>query len=77
MLRLPELMLGSLGGIQLMIVAAIFGTCTLAAVVIATGFGTTIRRTSSSTSAGPKKPPAPRTTKRADLDLAGWLVHGL
>src|SRR6478672_7823041 len=34
-LYLPAMMLGSLGGLQLMIVASIFGICTLAAVVIA------------------------------------------
>src|SRR6185436_4009579 len=78
MLRLPEMMLGSLGGLQLMIVAAIFGTCTLAAVVIATGFGyhdpsdVKIDERWAKEAAGPEDNEAERTS----ISL-GWLVHGL
>src|SRR6266404_1383788 len=78
MLRLPDLMLGSLGGIQLMIVAAIFGTCTLAAVVIATGFGyhdpsdVKLDERWAKEAAGPED----NEEERTSISL-GWLVHGL
>src|SRR5205809_99889 len=78
MLRLPELMLGSLGGLQLMIVAAIFGTCTLAAVVIATGFGyhdpsdVKLDERWAKEAAGPED----NEEERTSISL-GWLVHGL
>src|SRR3954452_23340975 len=78
MLRLPEIMLGSLGGLQLMIVAAIFGTCTLAAVVIATGFGyhdpsdIKLDERWAREAAGPED----NEEERTSISL-GWLVHGL
>ena len=78
MLRLPEIMLGSLGGIQLTIVAAIFGACTLAAVVIATGFGyhdpsdVKIDERWAKEAAGPED----NDEERTSISL-GWLVHGL
>jgi S-DNA-T family DNA segregation ATPase FtsK/SpoIIIE len=78
MLRLPEMMLGSLGGIQLMIVASIFGTCTLAAVVIATGFGyhdpsdVKLDERWAREAAGPED----NEEERTSISL-GWLVHGL
>ena len=77
MLRLPAMMLGSLGGLRLTIVAAIVSApAALAAVVIATGFGYHDPRTSSSTSAGREKPPAPRTTTRSAprSRSAGWCM---
>jgi len=78
MLRLPEMMLGSLGGLQMMIVAAIFGTCTLAAVVIATGFGyhdpsdVKLDERWAREAAGPED----NEEERTSISL-GWLVHGL
>src|SRR5690242_20143658 len=78
MLRLPEMMLGSLGGLQLMIVAAIFGTCTLAAVIIATGFGyhdpsdIKLDERWAREAAGPED----NEEERTSISL-GWLVHGL
>jgi S-DNA-T family DNA segregation ATPase FtsK/SpoIIIE len=39
MLRLPALALGAVAGTTLLATAAVFGLCTLAAVIIATGFG--------------------------------------
>ena len=77
-LRLPEIMLGSLGGLQLMIVAAIFGTCTLTAVVIATGFGyhdpsdVKLDERWAREAAGPED----NEEERTSISL-GWLVHGL
>ncbi len=72
MLRLPEMMLGSLGGMQLMIVAAIFGTCTLAAVVIATGFGYHDPSDVKLDERWAQRSRGPRGQRRgADLDLAG------
>src|SRR5712672_3072640 len=78
MLRLPEMMLGSLGGIQMMIVASIFGPCTLAAVVIATGFGyhdpsdVKLDERWAKEAAGPED----NEEERTSISL-GWLVHGL
>jgi DNA segregation ATPase FtsK/SpoIIIE, S-DNA-T family len=78
MLRLPELIIGALGSLQLMIVAAIYGTCTLAAVVIATGFGyhdpsdVKIDERWAKEAAGPED----NEEERTSISL-GWLVHGL
>jgi len=78
MLRLPEMMLGSLGGLQLLIVASIFGICTLAAVVIATGFGyhdpsdIKLDERWAKEAAGPED----NEEERTSISL-GWLVHGL
>src|SRR4051812_6880459 len=78
MLRLPELIIGALGSLQLMIVAAIYGTCTLAAVVIATGFGyhdpadVKLDERWAREAAGPED----NEEERTSISL-GWLVHGL
>src|SRR5689334_672437 len=78
MLRLPEMVLGSLGGLQLMIVTAIFGICTFAAVVIATGFGyhdpsdIKLDERWAREAAGPED----NEEERTSISL-GWLVHGL
>jgi S-DNA-T family DNA segregation ATPase FtsK/SpoIIIE len=78
MLRLPEMMLGSLGGLQLLIVASIFGICTLAALVIATGFGyhdpsdIKLDERWAREAAGPED----NEEERTSISL-GWLAHGL
>jgi S-DNA-T family DNA segregation ATPase FtsK/SpoIIIE len=78
MLRLPEMMLGSLGGMQLMIVASIFGTCTLAAVVIATGFGYHDPSDVKLDERWAKEAAGPEDNEEEQTSISlGWLVHGL
>jgi DNA segregation ATPase FtsK/SpoIIIE, S-DNA-T family len=76
MLRLPELVLGSMGGMTLVGAATVFGLCTIAAVVIATGFGyrdpsdIKLDEKWARAAAGPEDDDEERTS----ISL-GWLVH--
>ena len=78
MLRLPEMALGPMNAIELLAVTAIFGLCTIAAVVIATGFGyhdpsdVKLDERWAREAAGP----ADDDEERTSISL-GWLVHGL
>src|SRR3954470_5415793 len=78
MLRLPELIIGALGSLQLMIVAATSGTCPPARSVIATGFGyhapsdVKIDERWAKEAAGPED----NEEERTSISL-GWLAHGL
>ena len=76
MLRVPELAFGPLAGTALLAGAAVFGLCTLAAVVIATGFGyhdpsdVKLDERWAREAAGP----ADDDEERTSISL-GWLVH--
>ena len=76
MLRLPELAFGPLTGTELLAAAAVFGLCTIAAVVIATGFGyhdpsdVKLDERWAREAAGP----ADDDEERTSVSL-GWLVH--
>jgi S-DNA-T family DNA segregation ATPase FtsK/SpoIIIE len=76
MLRLPELALGPMSGVALLAAAALFGACTVAAVVIATGFGyrdpsdVKLDERWAREAAGP----ADDDEERTSISL-GWLVH--
>lgn len=76
MLRLPELALGPLGSLHLLILAAVFGICALAAVTVATGFGYRDPRQDklderwAREAAGPED----RDEERTSI-LLGWLAH--
>jgi len=76
MLRLPELGFGPLSGGMLIAAAAVFGLCTLCAVVVATGFGyhdpadIKLDERWAREAAGP----ADDDEERTSISL-GWLVH--
>ncbi|MSP46995.1 MAG: DNA translocase FtsK [Xanthobacteraceae bacterium] len=76
MLRLPAMALGPMNAIELFVAAAIFGLCTIAAVVIATGFGyhdpsdVTLDERWAREAAGP----ADDDEERTSISL-GWLAH--
>ena len=76
MLRLPAMALGPMNAIELFVAAAIFGLCTIAAVVVATGFGyhdpsdVTLDERWAREAAGP----ADDDEERTSISL-GWLAH--
>ena len=76
MLRVPELAFGPLAGTALLASASVFGLCTIAAVVIATGFGyhdpsdVKLDERWAREAAGP----ADDEEERTSISL-GWLVH--
>ena len=76
MLRLPAMAVGPMNAIELFVAAAIFGLCTIAAVVVATGFGyhdpsdVTLDERWARKAAGP----ADDDEERTSISL-GWLAH--
>ena len=76
MLRLPTMAVGPMNAIELFVAAAIFGLCTIAAVVVATGFGyhdpsdVTLDERWARKAAGP----ADDDEERTSISL-GWLAH--
>jgi S-DNA-T family DNA segregation ATPase FtsK/SpoIIIE len=79
MLQLPALLLGSLNGFERIIAAVLFGGCSLAAVIVATGFG---YRDPSDAEPKARKVREPETSEDIDserasipLILLGWLEH--
>ena len=76
MLRLPSMAVGPMNAIELFVAAAIFGLCTIAAVVVATGFGyhdpsdVTLDERWARKAAGP----ADDDEERTSISL-GWLAH--
>jgi len=78
MLRLPALVLGAPGSAAVVAAACVFGLCTVAMIVIATGFGyhdpasATLDERWAKDAAGPDDDEAERTS----ISL-GWLVHAV
>jgi S-DNA-T family DNA segregation ATPase FtsK/SpoIIIE len=77
MLKLPALALGPLNGVELLLVAAIFGALTLAMVIVATGFGyhdPNAKVEFDERWAREAADPPDDDAERASISL-GWLVH--